>query len=75
MPIEVSIRNQIGDIISTRDLDKIPEKLDFLDKNSNVFRKQIIQIHSQTIFNIGKSGEVGAKKITQIADEQKNRMN
>ena len=37
-------------------------------------RKQIIRIRSQTVFNLGKSGEVGAKIIAQVADKQKHKM-
>ena len=72
MPIEESFRKQLGDTVSTRQLDKIPEKLDYLYKNLEAFRKQIIQIRSEAIFNLGRSGQVGAKFIAQIADEQKH---
>ncbi len=74
-PVEVSLRNQLGCIISIHDLAKIPEKLDSLSKNLDIFKKQIIQARSQTIFNLGKSGEVGAKYIVQIDNEQKRKMN
>ena len=74
-PIEVSLRKQLGDSVSIHDFDKIPEKLESLYKNLDDFKKQVIQIRSQTIFNLQKSGEVGAKYIAQIADEQKHKMN
>jgi len=70
-PIEVSLRKELGDSCSPDNLEKIPEKLDYLYKNLESFKKQIIQIRSQTVFNLGKSGEIGAKFIAQIADEQK----
>ena len=37
------------------------------------FKKQIVQICFQTIFNLRKSGEIGAKYIEHIADEQKQK--
>ena len=70
-PIEVSLRKDLGVSCSPGQLEKIPEKLDYLSKNLESFKKQIIHIRSQTIFNLGKSGEIGAKYIAQIADVQK----
>jgi len=75
LPIEVSLRKKLGDIVSTQQLEKIPEKLEYLYKNLETFRNQIIKIRSQTIFNLGSSGKIGAKYIAKIADEQKNTMN
>ena len=74
-PIEVSLRKELGESCSPDQLEKIPEKLDYLYENLESFKKQIVQIRSQTIFNLGKSGEIGAKYIAQIADEQKQKRN
>jgi len=75
IPIEVSLRKKLGDICSPKQLEKIPEKLHSLSKNLESFKNNIIQTRSKTIFNLGKSGAVGAKYIAQIADEQKQEMN
>jgi len=74
-PIEVSLRKELGDSCSPNQLENIPEKLDRLSKNLESFKNYIIQARSKTIFNLGKSGAVGAKYIAQIADEQKQEMN
>ena len=51
------------------------EKTKFLGltllENSDKFRKQIRQVRSKTVFNIGESAVVGAKHIAKIADESK----
>ena len=70
-PIEVSIRTKIGYVISPNELEKIPEKIYSLLENLDEFRKQIMEIRSKTVFNIGKSAIVGGKHIAKIADECK----
>jgi len=69
--IETNIRSEIGDIISTNELEKIPEKINYLLENLDKFRKQIREVRSKTVFNIGKSAIMGAKYIANIADESK----
>jgi len=69
-PLEEHLREKLGYVLHTDQLHKIPEKLEFLYQNRESFKKQIFDIRSDTIFNIGKSGEIGAKHIAKIADEQ-----
>ena len=49
----------------------MPEKINSLLENLDKFRKQITQVRSETVFNIGRSAVVGAKHIAKIADESK----
>ena len=58
-------------MISPNELEKIPEKIYSLLENLDEFSKQIIEIRSKTVFNIGKSAIVGGKHIAKIADECK----
>ena len=69
--IETDIRREIGYIISPNELEKVPEKINSLFENLDKFRKQIREIRSKTVFNIGKSGIIGAKHIIKIVDEDK----
>ena len=50
---------------------EIPEKINSLFENTDKFRKQIREIRSKTVFNIGESATVGAKYILKIVDESK----
>jgi|TARA_Y100001949_G_scaffold172335_1_gene176176 YidC/Oxa1 family membrane protein insertase len=70
-PIEINIRKQIGDVISPDQLDNISEKINSLLENLDKFKKQIKEIRSKTVYNIGRSRIVGAKHIVKIADECK----
>ena len=70
-PIEINIRKQIGDVISPDQLDNISEKINSMLENLDKFKKQIKEIRSKTVYNIGRSRIVGAKHIVKIADECK----
>ena len=70
-PIEISIRTEIGDVISPNQLDELPNKINSLLENVEKFRKQIHEVRLRTVFNIGRSKIIGAKHIAKIADECK----
>ena len=67
-PIEISIREKIGSVISPNNLEKIPEIIKNLD-NDNSTSKQIRKIRSETVYNIGKSAKIGAEIIEKIYKE------
>ena len=69
VPFEISIRDKIGEIISNQNLEKLPEKIEFLYGHINEFQNKIKKIRDDTVFNIGKSGEVAADEIIQIINE------
>ena len=69
--IETNIRRDVGYIISPNEIENVLEKINSLLENSDKFRKQIRQVRSKTVFNIGGSATVGAKYIAKIADESK----
>jgi len=70
-PIEISIRTEIGDVISPNQLDELPKKINSLFENLEKFRKRIHEVRLKTVFNIGRSRIIGAKHIVKIADECK----
>ena len=70
-PIEISIRTEIGDVISPNQLGELPKKINSLLENLEKFRKRIHGVRLKTVFNIGRSRIIGAKHIVKIADECK----
>ena len=72
VPIEESIRNKIGIIISTSDIESIPKKIERLCKESELMKDQIKRIRDETIFNIGKSNKIGANQIIEILNQLKD---
>jgi hypothetical protein len=70
-PIEESIRDQIGIVISKSDIESIPKKIEELCKNTEVMRNQIRKARKDTVFNIGKSSEIGAEQIIELLNQLK----
>ena len=67
-PIEISIREKIGRVVSTNNLEKIPEIIKNLE-NENLLSEQIRKIRSETVYNIGNSAKIGAEIIEKIYKE------
>jgi len=67
-PIEISIREKIGHVVSTNSLEKIPEIIQNLD-NDNLMSEQIRKIRSEIVYNIGNSAKIGAEIIKKIYRE------
>ena len=67
-PIEISIREKIGHVVSTNNLEKIPEIIKNLD-NDNLMSEQIRKIRSEIVYNIGNSAKIGAEFIEKIYKE------
>ena len=71
VPFEISIRNQIGEIIAIQNIETIPERIEFLYSNDNNFENKIQKIRNDSIFNIGESGKVTADEIIRIIGEKR----
>jgi YidC/Oxa1 family membrane protein insertase len=67
-PIEISIRDKIGYVVSPKNLEKIPEVIENIDGDSST-NERIIKIRSETIYNLGKSAKIGAEAIEKICME------
>ena len=71
-PLEDSIRNLIGNIISPNELDDIPKTIESTYENIDSFKTKIQEIRSKTVFNFGQSGLNGAQEIVKILLEKKS---
>ena len=67
-PIEISIREKICHVVSTNNLEKIPEIIKNLD-NDSLMSEQIRKIRSEIVYNIGNSAKIGAEIIEKIYKE------
>ena len=68
-PIEISIRRKIGHVVSPTSLEEIPLIIKGSEENAQTFNKQIKEIRSNTVYNIGESSKTGAKYIQQLIVE------
>ena len=66
IPLEEKIRSEIGEIVSLSQLSLIPSKINQLLLSQNKFKEKIQKIREETVFNIGNSGEQGAKYLLEL---------
>ena len=62
-PFEVSIRSKMGKVIPPDRLQEIPGHIEELCSNPDSYKRQIRQIRSENIYNIGRSGVIAAAYI------------
>lgn len=72
-PMEVSIRSEVGMILSPEELEQAPAMINTLLSDPDLFRERIASLRNKIIFNLGKSVEVGAGEIIKIADTVRNK--
>ena len=65
-PIETSIRDKIGHIVSPNNLEEILELIRILDKNTQNIGELIKDIREKTVYNIGESAKIGAQYIREL---------
>ena len=68
-PIEISIREKIGYVVSTNNLEIIPKLLNEYETLISNFDDEIKNIRSKTVFNIQTSAKVGGEYILQLISE------
>ncbi len=69
IPIETSIREKIGRVISPDNLQEVPEAIGRIVRDRESFSDGIRAERNACVFNLGTSAKVGAAYINQLADE------
>lgn len=69
-PIEISIRNKIGNIVDPNNIEQIPSSIRKFNSDRQNSIDEIDSICSETVFNIGNSAEIGARHIQNILNKQ-----
>ena len=68
VPLEVSIRDQVGEIVAPSELEDVPAAIQRLCAEPDAYRERIQRLRSEAVYNIGRSGAVGAQAISELAD-------
>ena len=68
-PREFAIRREVGEVLGVQDIERAPEAIERLTADPAGFRTRIDELRRERVFNIGDSGEVGAREIARISDE------
>ena len=65
VPLDISCRNEMGLSLGLDELDKTAKTVQYLLDNAEVYRENITSLMQKTLFNIGRSAEVGGDYILQ----------
>ncbi|MEA3411461.1 MAG: CDP-glycerol glycerophosphotransferase family protein [Pseudomonadota bacterium] len=68
-PIEIFIRERIGEVLSPQTLEEAPRTIERLLKAPDAFRRSIAALREEIVFNLGHSAPAAAKALAEIADD------
>ena len=71
IPLEISIRDKIGEIISLSDMEVLPEKIQNLCQNPNIIKDKIKRIREELIANLGNSSKLEVEYILKLKNQLK----
>ena len=71
IPIEISIRDKIGEIISLSDIQFLPEKIQSLCQNPDIIKGKIQKIRGELIGNLGNSSKLEVEFILKLKNQLK----
>ena len=75
-PINIWMREVIGAVVKPDELEKLPEAVERLLSGRDEYRERIDSFVHEYVYNLGNSGEVGAKYIiNEIQRKIKERKN
>ncbi len=66
IPIEISIRDKIGKVISSSNIDQIPTEIENLQENLFEIKKVIRTLRNKKVFNVGNSAKTAAKHVIEL---------
>ena len=70
VPINISARNKTGKSLKVDELDKVNDTIKELLKDKDKYSKMITDTCHECVYNIGSSGEVGAKYIINLIQKK-----
>lgn len=78
VPLNIDLRDKIGIDLDLDELEKLPETIDYLLRNSDAYYEKIGKIAEENVYNLGDSAPVGAKYIiesikTKIKERKENK--
>ena len=71
IPLEISIRDKIGEIISLSDMEVLPEKIQILCQNPDIIKSKIQKIRGELIGNLGNSSKLEVEFILKLKNQLK----
>jgi YidC/Oxa1 family membrane protein insertase len=69
-PFNIWIRDEVGEVVDPKKLDNVDKVVDKMLKNQKSYSKSIEKMKNEYVYNIGTSGEVGAKYIIKSVQDK-----
>ena len=69
-PVESSIREKVGEVLSPESLDLAPAAIERLLSDPGRFREQVRQLREESVYRLGQSVQTGAMEIARLAEER-----
>ena len=69
IPIEVSIREKIGNILLPSNLEILPNEIEMLISQTKKNQPKLLEIRNQTIFHVNESKKFGAESIVELLNK------
>ncbi len=69
-PINIWGRSEIGEIVKLEDVKNLDKVVAKLLRNPEKYRKKIVALRKKSIYNLGKSSEVGAEEIITLVQNK-----
>ncbi|HEX2221948.1 MAG TPA: CDP-glycerol glycerophosphotransferase family protein [Candidatus Limnocylindria bacterium] len=68
VPLEVSVRREIGAVIDPADLGATVDWIQRLSMERDAFRERLREVRDRSVYNLGRSAVVGAAHVARLAD-------
>ncbi|MBA7603731.1 hypothetical protein ES703_10848 [subsurface metagenome] len=65
-PLELSLRSEIGVVVSPKELESVPQMISDLILNRVAYKKKIAELRNAYVYDFGHSSEIGAEYIVNI---------
>ncbi|HOO26573.1 MAG TPA: preprotein translocase YidC, partial [Clostridiales bacterium] len=65
VPLDISLRDEIGVSVDVGDFDKLPEIIDGLLSNQEFYKEKITRVVEENIYHIGSAAKVSGEYIIQ----------
>lgn len=69
-PFNIWARSQIGEVVKIKDVQNINSIIKKMLKNPSKYQKQIAALKKESMYNIGKSAEIGGKYIIKCVQDK-----
>lgn len=66
MPIEISLRSKLGEVVPISEIASINNKIDYVFENRETYRQAIIKERVRGLYNVGNSSARGADYINKL---------